>query len=266
MRQELITPERATELLALNHDNRNVSDATVVKYASDMSAGYWRDIGDPIRYSSERLYDGQHRLLAIVRSGVSVCMWVKDDTDDDDMKVIDSGKARSFADTLRFRGVSNGRDVAALVKLLAVLFDDDSLTDHTAPTKLSQTRLDAFYVEHEDMILTAARRGYKVYAQIGVSKSQLGAAFAWLDHLGVDDEISEEFANLVGGDGSNLPVGSPILALRNYGTRIVLNRKKVRRDELFIAVLKTFNAWVEGKSVKQMKVLPSEGTPSVIVL
>lgn len=266
MREELITPARATELLALNHHNRNVSEAFVVKYASDMTNGRWRNVGDPIRYNSERLYDGQHRLLAIVRSGCSQCMWVKDDTTDEDMKVIDTGKPRRLADTLRWNNVSNARDVAALVKMLAVLFDAKSLSDNTAQTKLSQAHLLKFYEDNSELVQAAVRRALIAYGELGISKAQLGAAFGWLDSCQVDPEMLEAFCGLVSGDGSNLEPGSPILALRNYANRAVRNRRNVRRDELFIAVLKTYNAWIDGKHLKHLKVLPSEEMPVVVVL
>lgn len=73
-----VTPEMADELLALNDEkNRRLSRHTVEKYAEDMSSGRWgRTNTNPIGVMVDdngrivSLLDGQHRLAAVVMSGV----------------------------------------------------------------------------------------------------------------------------------------------------------------------------------------------------
>lgn len=80
---ELITPKLADEYLARNTNNyRKINHANVKKYAEDMKEGKWEENAEPISFSpSGVLLNGQHRLAAIVKSGVSVNMVVARDVD-----------------------------------------------------------------------------------------------------------------------------------------------------------------------------------------
>ena len=68
---EIITPEKAKEILKKNGKNRSISWSTVNAYARDMSKGYWTEgVGVGISIDENGiLRDGQHRLEAIVKSG-----------------------------------------------------------------------------------------------------------------------------------------------------------------------------------------------------
>ena len=67
-----ITPAIADALLKNNCANRRISLKTVDLYARDMMNGKWeKDNPSPIVLSeSGKLLDGQHRLLAVIRSGL----------------------------------------------------------------------------------------------------------------------------------------------------------------------------------------------------
>lgn len=70
---ETITPATALEYLRHNTRNRTVSEKAVSRIADDIVAENWIVNGDPIRFGSDDvLYDGQHRLLAIVRARIPV--------------------------------------------------------------------------------------------------------------------------------------------------------------------------------------------------
>jgi hypothetical protein len=72
-----VTPKLAGEWMESNEKNRHIRDRLVVKYARDMSAGNWSLTGEAIKFDTEGcLVDGQHRLLAVILSGVSLQMLV----------------------------------------------------------------------------------------------------------------------------------------------------------------------------------------------
>lgn len=75
---EFITPEEAARYLATNPENRTISDGTVQAYMSDINNNNWTEkTGDGISIDENGiLRNGQHRLLAIVKSGIGVRMWV----------------------------------------------------------------------------------------------------------------------------------------------------------------------------------------------
>ena len=70
----IIDADKAAELLALNTKNfRKVSDAQVSAYAKLMLEGKWDGSISPITVDWDNvLQNGQHRLLAILRSGVAI--------------------------------------------------------------------------------------------------------------------------------------------------------------------------------------------------
>lgn len=70
-----ISPEQAKKWLEKNDNNRNINYAKVKKMAKDMKEGHWDTTHQGIAIASDgTLVDGQHRLLAIVESGVTVRM------------------------------------------------------------------------------------------------------------------------------------------------------------------------------------------------
>lgn len=75
---ELITPEIAKEWLLLNTNNyRTEIPSTVRRYSLEMSQGLWTVNTATISFAcDDTLIDGQHRLLAVVDSGVSVWSYV----------------------------------------------------------------------------------------------------------------------------------------------------------------------------------------------
>ena len=114
---EKIGPERAKELLAINR-NRHVRASHVASLARDMSAGRWGS-HSVIRIAQtpdgDVLIDGQHRLLAVIKSGETVQFVVMSGLQLDDQIDIDTGIRRSLADTLQLNGESSVTVIAAAI-------------------------------------------------------------------------------------------------------------------------------------------------------
>lgn len=265
MHKEIITPDRAHELLKLNHNNRNLARRFVDRYASDMEAGLWRDVGDPLRFSKDRLLDGQHRLHAIIKSGVTLEMWVVNDLQDDDITVLDTGKSRTLSDTLKWNGAANPSKSSPVVRAMCLLSQGINLRDANK-CMLSTSVMAEFYSQHSELIDRSVRRGGNVHKRLGLSSGQWAVAFAWLVYCGDDDELADRFYALLAAEGSNLNPGSPILALRGWSTKRAINRVTLRRDELLIAVVKAYNAWIADTPIKVMRVSPDESLPEVAIV
>lgn len=72
---QTITPLMAKSMLSNNKSNRAVSKQDVLRYSRDMKAGKWMLTHQGILVGKDgALIDGQHRLMAIVKSGVTVKM------------------------------------------------------------------------------------------------------------------------------------------------------------------------------------------------
>lgn len=106
MNLELITPEKAEQMLEIAGRNRARSEQLVRRYAADMSDGSWVLTHQGIAIHRDgRVLDGQHRLAAIIVSGESIHMFVTRNLDDDAGIVIDTGKVRDLIDSSLFSGV-----------------------------------------------------------------------------------------------------------------------------------------------------------------
>lgn len=115
-----ITVELAMQWLEERAPNRNVSDRVVAGYARDMRAGKWRLNGEAIIFDRNgRLKDGQHRLWAVIESGMPIQTVVVQGVDPDVMETIDSGRKRTFADALQIDGHSNTRSAASASRWMA---------------------------------------------------------------------------------------------------------------------------------------------------
>ena len=114
---EVITPELAKEYLLSNTKNRTLSKRTVLLYADIMRRGQWELTHEGISFDGHgRLLDGQHRLEAIISSGVSVKMVVARGLSSDTFAVINTGKTRSTGDTFSISGIKDSNNMASGVR------------------------------------------------------------------------------------------------------------------------------------------------------
>lgn len=114
-----ITPEMAFELLTKNTKNyRRVDPRTVKYYAREMAEGRWQMNGEPIQFAEDgTLLNGQHRLTAIVESGITVPMLVVTGLKKD-VVTYDEGKLRSAVDVAHNMGVDVGQCEIAVANLM----------------------------------------------------------------------------------------------------------------------------------------------------
>lgn len=110
-----ITPEIASELLKKNLNNRKLTERTVNFYVKQMIDGLWKsNTGEAIKIAkSGRLLDGQHRLAAIAKSGVTVNLAIVEDLEEEIFSVLDTGKKRNAGDILTISGIDNANVKAA---------------------------------------------------------------------------------------------------------------------------------------------------------
>lgn len=118
IREVVITPAMAKELLDRNVNNRKLQVRRVANLAAAMARGEWQYNGDTIRISkSGRLLDGQHRLSAIEKSGVPQKYVIVDGLDDSVFTTIDTGSARGASQMLTMAGEKNTNALASIAKM-----------------------------------------------------------------------------------------------------------------------------------------------------
>lgn len=109
---EHVTPEVASEMLALNVANRDVKRESIAKA---IMSGEWSLNGATIVFSTDNvLLDGQNRLLACVRTGVPIDTIVVRGIKAEAQVTMDTGVKRSVSDYLKMSGVKDYATVGAI--------------------------------------------------------------------------------------------------------------------------------------------------------
>lgn len=113
-----VTPEMAEEWLSKNGRNRRLNPKVVNLYARDMKSGAWLATGEAIKLGKDgTLLDGQHRLAAITKCGISQQMTVITGVEPEARSAMDTGRKRTAGDALTILGEKNGVQLAATIKL-----------------------------------------------------------------------------------------------------------------------------------------------------
>lgn len=128
---ELIGPDEAAKYLGKNvPKNRNVRPAGVDAMARHMEGGTFPFTGSTVVIDTQgRMIDGQHRMLAILKSGKTIPMLVVTGVGEDAFPYFDINTAREVSDNLSVTGRALPNE--SIVKSIAGLLikADETLTD-----------------------------------------------------------------------------------------------------------------------------------------
>lgn len=188
-----VTPELAAQILKdHNHSNRKIKRAVVDKYAKLMANGDWKVTPETICVSvTGRLLQGQHRLLAIIKSGASCNFLFATGFLDDVFDVLDRGAVRTAADAL---GIE--KRLAQTSKLLAFLAAGGyGVTDFDifrASNIISET--------YEDL-MNFCRTERRLFSSTPMRLSAVGLVMGGANR----NYVFELYRNLVIGNTSELP-------------------------------------------------------------
>ena len=178
-----ITPELAEEMLKKNTKNRAMRRATVNVYSEDMMNDRWNGISI-IAFNEEtgELMDGQHRLMAIARSGVAQIMAVAEVKKED---VFDIGATRSVRDIMALQDMDNISNT--LIGAISL-----SITRNNS-CRVSKTKVIERYLQDKDRWDFAGKVGKGI-----AKKGAFVVAIYFAHRCGVDEKTLERFSEIVG--------------------------------------------------------------------
>jgi len=240
---ELITPTQAKKLLSMNKKNRLIRERKVNLFAYDMANGRWKEeTGDPIRISNtNKLLDGQHRLLALIKANVSLRFTIITGLNDEIISVIDTGTVRNAGDVFRINGVKNDRWMGTIIKAYLLLkngFKNTVLS--SADTFITNDDILNEYYEREDFWKTAFRLCRPWYISFGkiLSPSIVGGVYSIFHSINELDAINF-MTSLC--DGTNLKPTDAIYLLRGK----LMNDKttRLKRMPYWIKIALIFKTW-----------------------
>lgn len=267
-----VTPKFASEILAkFNTKNRKVLPSHVAALANNMINGTWRFNGDTIRFDANgTLIDGQHRLMAIVKSGKTIpCLFVVG-LDPDTIKCVDIAiKPRNLKNLLEMDFVKDAGLISASIRRRFVIAAGSvGVTSiQKSPggnvSGLGSTVIDrvatieeqySFYYEHESVINELVSLGRTLYKRCQLlGASDIGGVAI---HLVVDlcynyERVKDFFEAIL--------QGSPIQYLNSIHLMLVRDKTSVKkmtgmyRQSL---IAKVWNYFAKGKEVKYVNYNP----------
>jgi hypothetical protein len=250
--RELITPQRARELLAHNADNnRNPKKGKIAMYARDMAAGSWNsNTGETIKVDVKGdLIDGQNRMFAVIESGKDIFFDVAYDVPTDAMQVIDTGATRGAADTLKILGAHDRTSSSAIVRW-SIMWDVQLYTGHGGSFAPTVSEVVARFLAEPEAYTAAAKRG-KDCQNRGLGA---GAAAGTAHYLfsRIDGEQAHQFFDHYV-SGANLPDRHPCLTLRAKMARRRVDR--VTRPEELALFVRAWNAFRLGEGLDRMMIV-----------
>jgi hypothetical protein len=256
---ECITPAAARTLLESNTHNRNVRLNRVAQLADAMERGEWELNGETIKVAVDgTLLDGQHRLQAIVDSGVTIHSLVLRDLSHAAQDTVDTGRRRRLADVLAIEGYPDSHALAAAVSHLYRFLAGQRIDAHgEAPSTREALEL----LRERPQLSESVRVARRVVKRVGGPTavfSALHCVFAEIDPLPTE----EFFARLA--DGANLSVGDPVLHLRNQLTRPQQDRNFKQSPSTVAALtIKAFNLRRAGRQIDALTFRANERFPKI---
>jgi len=253
-----ITPTIAKRLLELNDGNRNLSEKLVQEIAADIEHGFWTLNGETIIVSKDGLLnDGQHRLEAVVRTGIAIQSAVMFGVAREARMTVDMGRQRTPGNFLSMAGTIHANEAAAVSKLL-IFYEKGIFTSNGSTTQVkpgsqpTKQEIRDFYHRHQKDIDSAIRETINQKFSVLAGKTPIGAAY-YILHNKNPVQAGVFFARLF--DGANLKQNDSILWLRS---RMMAERKsRLRGHEKLEIILRHWNRWRnDGKVTRN---IPREG-------
>lgn len=247
-----ITPAIAEAMLDnLYERQRHVKPQVVNRYANDMAEGRWLASGDTFKISTDgKVLDGQHRLRAIVQSGVTLENAILvSDLDEAAFDVMDQGRPRSFADWLASNGVEQNNLLAASIYSVH-RFRSTGRISAGGATKPSIFALIEMF--ENEKIGEWLELGSELGRTFSFPKPML-VSFLYLANLSEAGDVRDFATALLSGE--NLSAGHPALVARNelFARMRTATSKRKSNDHYMAVVIHCWNAFAEEREITKLR-------------
>ena len=251
-----VDQETAREWLSSKAPNRKVSRVNLENLIRAMEEGRWHTDGSPIKFDKGgRLIDGQHRLHAILQTGMAQTFLVVWGVEPEAMTTLDTGKMRNRADVLQIHDPTLvGANTVAGVLTMMLRWHKGHRNNSLRNAYVANDEVVHFYDQNKDDAIDATRHGAKVSRSMGAGSIAAFGLCYWLFSM-IDTEDAEFFWDRLI-DGQGLESGNPIYALRELLRReaaTASTRDKMRADVVAALVIKAWNAYRDGEQITLLR-------------
>lgn len=255
----LVTPELAAEMLTHNVGNyRKLTPRIVKQYASDMAAGKWDFNGQTITFDDQgNLNNGQHRLTAVVESGVPIWFVIVRGVKPESRVTVDTQYKRTIGQILNAEGEFNATVLgAALGALYRFKLGDEFKSQKTGSGASVRDLLEMLqnYPEVRSSVKIGKALGAQLRCPVGIM-----AALHFVLWEQCPDDADAFYASLT--SGANLSEDSPIYLLRKAFERDQKEIRKLTARHRLALTIKAWNLWISGDTQKQLSWRPGGAKP-----
>lgn len=243
MVRQLITPDIAASYLKKNV-NRKLRQRHVDRLARDMESGEWRETHQAIAFNCDgSLKDGQHRLHAVVKSGVAVWFFVAHGLSDDAVMHIDTHATRSDVDAYQLMGDSVKNLTVAVAKQMYA-----GPTRTYSPGMLSRDGLREFIRCHAEALHLGCSGGSKARVGQAAVRSVISRAYYHADPVQL-----RRFLALVlhGADEAYTTSEAAALKLRDH-LLTTSNGGSGYRQHAYQRTQSALSAYLEGRKITKL--------------
>ena len=252
-----INPEKAEAMLKLNTANRPLRTGRVTLLAKAMTEGRWKLTPEAISFhTGGGLLNGQHRLAAVVQSGVTIIATVWFGCEPEEFMALDRHGTRGVSDDLALLGYDRWSQRASIAQIMTRLAN--ATTRDIDSSSVLQNAVDSAS-ETMDRALLVGDRARKVL-------SGTAASVAYLHIIKTTrfaarlDEFWEALCT-----GANLPPKSAILKLRDWlRDNIAARNGRDRSVKEAAAVVVAWNFWARGKTAPSFSWASVSKLPEVL--
>ena len=250
-----------------NTNNVKVKPKVVSEYARQMKAGLWRFNGETIVFADDGvMLDGQHRLLAVIESGVSADFLVVKGIPNREtaMNTIDIGKIRKASDVFDLNDIPESVNASAIISAYCRLKSGRFFVKGYVDCKVSKQELAEIYFSDSKLFYEIVRNAGNCYRYEHLLPISLIGGF--MAYLIKEKHYPKE---LVYGFFEQVCSGKEIKNNTIYLLRSRLIRGKDGSDRLsetyrLVFLIKTWNYFVRGKELKCLKYnKEDEGVPEI---
>lgn len=249
-----ITPAIAEVMLAKNPNNRSIVISGIKEWCHALRSGDWETNGETIKISEDgELNDGQHRLKAVIETGITMTTFVVWGLPRESRETVDLVKKKTPGHILSMRKVGSADLIAAAVKRHINMRLGYSITS-ARPAKEIARELERFDDLKYNGIPIKAAGEYR-------QSRGLFLAIYWLIKRKHGTEKPDKFFQIL---------FSPVGVSDEYNPAVVLGKRlqknlrekaKLPETEVSALVIKSWNDFSAGKQTRALRWINTGDTP-----
>ena len=249
-----ITASMARVMLMHNTSNRGIVASGVAEWSDALRKGAWEENGEPVIVAiTGELNDGQHRLSAVVETGIPLRTLIAFGVSRRSRKTVDTGKKRTAGHVLGMAGIKNASLTATTVKMLLNLEAGTHLGTHRNSVEIERG------LEAHPLVMNGFHppdRAARAFKQ----SSGLFIALHYLMARHQSAKAAQFFEMMLEGLGIVDPA-HPVARLRKRLLGNLAGKAKLPPVEVAAITIKAWNAFYEGRSIDALRWRASGDAP-----